>query len=151
MRLAFIGIAVAATIGFVTDRATAAPQQHFELNKGDHVCFIGNTLAERMQHFGWLETYLDLRYPSHNLVFRNLGYSGDEINGYRDLHSRMRSMDFGSQDQWLAGEAPIPQPQKLNKDFCLLRIQRIVCRPGWARQIQKRSGPLHQAHVGTAV
>ncbi len=25
-------------------------------------------------------------------------------------------MDFGSQDQWLAGEAPIPQPKKLNTD-----------------------------------
>ena len=114
MRLALFVIAFAATIGFVNDRSRAA-SPHFELNKGDHVCLIGNTLAERMQHYGWLETYIDLRYPSHHLVFRNLGYSGDEINGYRDLHSRMRSMDFGSQDQWLAGNAPIPQPQKLNK------------------------------------
>ena len=69
-----------------------------------------------MQHFGWLETLIYARYPQHELVFRNLGYSGDEVNGYRDLYSRMRSMDFGSQDQWLAGHAPIPQPQKLNND-----------------------------------
>ena len=121
MRLALFVIAFAATIGFVNDRSRAA-SPHFELNKGDHVCLIGNTLAERMQHYGWLETYIDLRYPSHHLVFRNLGYSGDEINGYRDLHSRMRSMDFGSQDQWLAGNAPIPQPQKLNKGMPSVRI-----------------------------
>src|SRR5579871_6272127 len=88
----------------------------FELHQGDHVCIIGNALAERMQHSSWLETLIYARYPQHNLVFRNLGYGGDEVNGYRDLYSRMRSMDFGSQDQWLSGEAPIPQPQKLNKD-----------------------------------
>jgi putative heme-binding domain-containing protein len=88
----------------------------FELKQGDHICLIGNALPERMQHFGWLETLIHARYPRHELVFRNLGYGGDEVNGYRDLYSRMRSMDFGSQDQWLAGEAPIPQPQKLNKD-----------------------------------
>jgi putative heme-binding domain-containing protein len=116
MRLALFVIAFAATIGFVNDNSRAASPQHFELHKGYHICLIGNGLAERMQHFGWLETYINLRYPTHNLVFRNMGYSGDEINGYRELHSRMRSMDFGSQDQWLAGSAPIPQPQKLNKD-----------------------------------
>ena len=96
--------------------ATALPAATFELHPKEHVCLIGNALPERMQHFGWLETFIHARYPRHELVFRNLGYGGDEVNGYRDLYSRMRSMDFGSQDQWLAGEAPIPQPQKLNKD-----------------------------------
>jgi putative heme-binding domain-containing protein len=67
-----------------------------------------------MQHSSWLETLIYSRFPQHDLVFRNLGYGGDEVNGYRDLYNRMRSMDFGSQDQWLAGEAPIPQPSKLN-------------------------------------
>ena len=28
-----------------------------DLRQGDHICIIGNTLAERMQHDGWLETY----------------------------------------------------------------------------------------------
>ena len=26
------------------------------LNQGDHICLIGNSLVERMQHDGWLET-----------------------------------------------------------------------------------------------
>jgi len=95
----------------VTTAASAAP---FELQPNDHVCIIGNTLGERMQHTGWLETLLVAKYPQHNLVFRNLAYSGDEITGYRDGNKRMRSRDFGSQDQWLAGNAPCPQPDKLS-------------------------------------
>jgi putative heme-binding domain-containing protein len=81
-----------------------------ELHEGDHICIIGNTLAERMQHHGWLETLIHSRFPKHELVFRNLGYSADEIE--RD--KRLRSMDFGSPDQWLAGNAPVPQPKKLS-------------------------------------
>ncbi|MFO0930045.1 MAG: PVC-type heme-binding CxxCH protein [Gemmataceae bacterium] len=65
------------------------------LRKGDHVSFLGNTLAERMQHDGWLETYLASRYPAHDLVVRNLGFSGDELT------VRLRSQDFGSPDTWL--------------------------------------------------
>jgi len=123
MRLALFATAVSAIFPLATEVSFAAPPEKvnagphsFALEKGDHVCLIGNSLPERMQHFGWLETYIHARYPRHELVFRNLGYSGDEVNGYRDLYSRMRSMDFGSQDQWLSGSAPIPQPQKLNKN-----------------------------------
>ena len=79
----------------------AAP---FSLEKGDHLCIIGNTLPDRMQHDGWLETYLNARHPDHNLTIRNLGFSGDEIT------LRLRSQDFGTPDQWLSGKAPIPNP-----------------------------------------
>src|SRR5262249_55975284 len=41
--------------------------------KGTHICIVGNTLADRMQHDGWLETYLQNRFPNENLVIRNLG------------------------------------------------------------------------------
>ncbi len=61
----------------------------FKLNKGDHICYVGNTLADRMQHFGWLETLVQSRMPDQNLVFRNLGFSADELN------VRPRSMNFG--------------------------------------------------------
>src|SRR6202451_519330 len=50
-----------------------------ELRVGDHISIIGNTLADRMQHDGWLETYLHAQFPKHDLVIRNLGYSGDEL------------------------------------------------------------------------
>ncbi len=86
----------------------------FELQKGDHVCIVGGTVAERMQHYGWLETVLHARYPTHELVFRNLAYSGDEIDGYKNKDKRLRSRDFGTFDQWLSGSAPCPQPDKLS-------------------------------------
>ena len=98
----------------VCSLAAALPAaEPLELNKGDHICIIGNALAERMQHFGWLETLIQAKFPEHELVIRNLGYSGDEIDGWKNFNHRLRSMDYGSQDQWLAGDAPIPQPQKL--------------------------------------
>lgn len=92
----------------------AADAQDFTLQKGDHICIVGNTLAERMQHDGWLETLIHARFPDHELVFRNLGYSGDEIDGWQNFNHRLRSMDFGSHDQWLSGIAPCPQPKKLS-------------------------------------
>ena len=71
----------------------------FSLRAGDHICLIGNQLAERMQYEGWLETMLHARFPEHDLVFRNLGFSGDEIV------TRLRSKNFGTPDEWLSGTA----------------------------------------------
>src|SRR5262245_50698564 len=76
----------------------------FELRLGEHVCVVGNTLADRMQHDGWLETYLQSRFPKHELSFRDLGYSGDEVGGFTDRPDdsrRLRSASFGSSDDWL--------------------------------------------------
>jgi putative heme-binding domain-containing protein len=73
----------------------AAGAAKLELRPGDHLCLIGNTLADRMQHDGWLETLLHSRFPKHDLVIRNLGFSGDELT------LRLRSASFGSPDQWL--------------------------------------------------
>jgi glucose/arabinose dehydrogenase len=69
-----------------------------KLEKGDHICYVGNTLPDRMQHFGWLETLIYSRFPDQELVFRDLGYSGDEVN------HRERCDGFGSPDEWLTRE-----------------------------------------------
>ncbi|MEX2214311.1 MAG: PVC-type heme-binding CxxCH protein [Phycisphaeraceae bacterium] len=66
-----------------------------QLRRADHIAFIGNNLAERAQHDGWIETLIQTRFPKHELVFRNLGFTGDEVN------KRPRSDGFGSPDQWL--------------------------------------------------
>ncbi len=90
-----------------------AADTRLELRPGDHICIIGNTLAERMQHDGWLETYLHSRFPKHDLVIRNLGFSGDEVAGFTDKpdkNSRLRSAYFGSSDEWLAGNSPPARP-----------------------------------------
>ncbi|MCA9188284.1 MAG: azurin, partial [Planctomycetales bacterium] len=62
---------------------------------GDHVVYIGNTLADRMQHDAWLETYLHALLPKHELTVRNLGFSGDEVK------QRQRADNFGDPDLWL--------------------------------------------------
>lgn len=95
--------------GMVTPSVRGA-EARLELQPNDHVCLIGNTLGERMQHAGWLETLLHAQYPEHHLVFRNLCFSGDEL----DPGKRLRSRDFGTPDQWLSGSAPCPQPTKLS-------------------------------------
>src|ERR1041384_6963982 len=69
-----------------------------ELRSGDHICIIGNTLADRMQHSGYLESLIYQKFPKLDLVFRNLGFSGDELT------TRMRSEGFGSPDDWLKHE-----------------------------------------------
>ena len=42
---------------------------------------IGDTLIERDQRYGYLETLLSISNPDKNLVFRNLGWSGDTVGG----------------------------------------------------------------------
>jgi glucose/arabinose dehydrogenase len=70
-----------------------------QLQPRDHVVIVGNTLAERMQIDGWLETMLHARFPTHQLVVRNLGFSGDDVT------TRLRSKNFGTPDEWLSAKA----------------------------------------------
>jgi glucose/arabinose dehydrogenase len=94
--LAALGVGLA-VLGTIPAGGTAAAP--LVLQPNDHICIIGNTLAERMQYDGWLETMLQARFPKHSLVFRNLGFSGDEIS------TRLRSKNFGTPDEWLSGLA----------------------------------------------
>ncbi|MBT4692700.1 MAG: SGNH/GDSL hydrolase family protein, partial [Planctomycetaceae bacterium] len=79
--------------GLLFTQTTTA--QNLELPENANITIIGNTLADRMQHYPWLESYTQAMHPNHSLVFRNLGFSGDEVN------ARQRSANFGSADQWL--------------------------------------------------
>lgn len=65
------------------------------LQKGNRIAIIGNTLADRMQEDGWLETFIQYRFPEMELSFRNLGYSADEVK------LRQREDQFGTPDEWL--------------------------------------------------
>jgi glucose/arabinose dehydrogenase/azurin/HEAT repeat protein len=78
--------------------ASVSGAETLELRPGDRICIIGNSLADRMQHSGWLETLIYSKYLKNDLVFRNLGFAGDELT------TRMRSENFGTPDEWLARE-----------------------------------------------
>ncbi|MBA61455.1 MAG: dehydrogenase [Planctomycetaceae bacterium] len=69
--------------------------QVLDLPQAGRIAVIGNNLADRMQHQGWLESYIQAIHPKHKLSFRHLGFTGDEVN------VRPRSNNFGSADQWL--------------------------------------------------
>jgi glucose/arabinose dehydrogenase len=59
--------------------AVAAEPPRLALKKRDRIILIGNTLAERMQYFGHFETLLHSRFPEHELVVHDLGWSADEV------------------------------------------------------------------------
>lgn len=69
--------------------------QALMLSRGDHIAILGHALADRMQHHGWLETFIHARFPRHELVFRNLAAAGDEVATWH------RSENFGTRDEWL--------------------------------------------------
>lgn len=81
--------------GGTSSAAPHSPAGHLKLNKGDHIALIGNALPDRMQHDGHFETLVHAQFPEHDLVFRNLGFAGDEIV------RRHRSENFGTPDEWL--------------------------------------------------
>ncbi|QEH35261.1 Auracyanin-A precursor [Aquisphaera giovannonii] len=90
------GPALAALLALFVASPLPLRAGNFEIRKGDRVALIGNTLADRMQHDGWLETHLQARFAGDDLTFRNLGYAADELT------VRLRSKDFGTPDEWLA-------------------------------------------------
>ena len=107
-----LSVAVVATLGLLgtvrpngamppllAQGASAQRRPLLTLQPGDHICTIGNQLAERMQYQGWLDTLLYARFPQHDLVMRNLGFSGDEIA------ERLRTKNFGTPDEWLSANA----------------------------------------------
>lgn len=54
----------------------------FAFQKGDKIAIIGNGLADRMQHDGWVETYLQMANSDKELVFRNMSLCGDQVDHY---------------------------------------------------------------------
>jgi lysophospholipase L1-like esterase len=53
----------------------------FEFKDGDRVVWLGSTLVEREQRYGYWETALLLANPGKKITFRNLGWSGDTVHG----------------------------------------------------------------------
>ena len=73
MRLLLIALPLLATL--------AARAQSFELRDGDRVALVGDTLIERAQESGWLESVMDASFPDCHIAVRNLGWSADTPAG----------------------------------------------------------------------
>ncbi len=50
------------------------------LEKGTRIAFVGNTLLDRGQDFGFFESYLHQGHPESELVIRNFAWSADEVD-----------------------------------------------------------------------
>lgn len=69
-----------------------------QLNKGDRIALIGNTLMERSQEFGQFEAMLHQQFPEHQLIVRHLAWSADAID------QQPRPANFADTEQHLAHE-----------------------------------------------
>jgi len=74
---------------------SAVAQSQLKIEEGSRIAIIGNTLADRMQHDGWFEAWLQTRNTGKKLTVRNLGFSADS------LKVRQRNADYGTPDQRL--------------------------------------------------
>ncbi len=70
----------------------------YRLQPGENasIVIIGNTFAERLQHYNYFEPLLHKSFADKNLVVRNLGWSADEIG------IRSRPLHFPTQDELLS-------------------------------------------------
>lgn len=66
----------------VAASAARADVQPVELKDGDRVAWIGGAFVERDQQHGYLETLLVTANPDKQFTFRNLGWSGDTVEGH---------------------------------------------------------------------
>ncbi len=95
-----VSLAAILVCGSFAAATSAAAPETLELSRGDKIVLIGNTLAERMQYFGHFETLLHAKFPQHNLVVRDLGWSADELT------LRPRSKDFDDHGHTLPDHKP---------------------------------------------
>ena len=77
---------------------TAQERPKVEFRDGERIALVGNEFFEGEQDRGYIETQLTSRFPDKNLIFRNLGYSGDTV--WADARSLCAGWDnFGPPDQ----------------------------------------------------
>ncbi len=57
------------------------PPPPIPLRSGDRVVLLGDGFVERMQNNEYFETLLTTRLPATSVTFRNLGWSGDTVQG----------------------------------------------------------------------
>ena len=68
-------------LGFVFASPMTASAQ-LPLQQDDVVGIIGNALADRMQHDGWVETLIQSQMAGKNITIRNLAVSGDTVTSH---------------------------------------------------------------------
>jgi len=69
----------------LSDQEKSSDGEPFEIAAKDdsslRIAFVGNTLFERAAEHGYLEAELTRLWPKTDIVFRNLGWAGDTVQG----------------------------------------------------------------------
>lgn len=82
---------VCISLGYGSSAFAADQPAKLALEKGDRVVYVGGVFAERADHFGRLETLIQLRRPELGLTFRSLAWPGDTPS------EQPRPLNFGDQ------------------------------------------------------
>ncbi|MSQ94813.1 MAG: hypothetical protein EXR98_09695 [Gemmataceae bacterium] len=90
----------------VLGMAQVGAAQEFFLKKGDVVVVMGDSITEQRLYSNYLEIWSQTRFPSYNLVFRNVGIGGDTSGGGNGRFKRdvlghkptVLTVDFGMND-----------------------------------------------------
>ena len=61
--------------------ASAQEPAPFEIREGDRVLLLGDTLLERENTYGYLETRMHEQFPDRHFTVRNLSWAGDTPHG----------------------------------------------------------------------
>jgi lysophospholipase L1-like esterase len=79
----FISTQIAALLLLLatTDQSLASMPPSLPLNDDDRVLFLGNGYVENDQWHAYFETRIQRRFPSRTLIFRYMGWSGDNVRG----------------------------------------------------------------------
>jgi len=77
-----------------------------ELRDGDRIVLLGNTLIERAQIYGYLETMLTIGNPGLGLTFRNIGWSADNVFGHSRAVFDAAAKGFGKLRKQVADAKP---------------------------------------------
>ena len=130
-----VAFAITATIVLLSSpSALNAAEPAFEFQQGDRVLFLGNTMIERAQLYGTLETCLTMANPEKDLTFRNMGWSGDTVwaesrgifdapeKGYEKMLAQVKSINptviflgFGGNEAWSGQERLAPFAEQYRK------------------------------------
>src|SRR5437764_10710894 len=70
-----------AALAALTLAAPPEAPKPFEFKDADRIVWIGNTLVEREQRYGYWESALLAANADKNITLRNLGWSGDTVFG----------------------------------------------------------------------
>jgi len=95
-----VGLFLGFAVMVVAEDAPASGDPLLQIEQGEKIVILGGTLAERMQHDGWLESMLQATFPHKNITVRNLGFSADSVG------ERLRVAGFGSEQEWLKKTKP---------------------------------------------